>query len=213
MLNTCLTVRAHQANSHSGKGWERFTQKALDTVARVRTRGVVFLAWGTPAGKRVTGINRQKHCVLQSVHPSPLSAHRGFVCPVFPDLPTYMLTRYQFHCGHFKACNNWLAERYGPDEVIDWNLTQKKTSTLPFPSAEKSDKETCKDAQADFPEEKSQQKDDETTARPCEGAQGDFPEKKPQENGNKLAMAAAAADEFEEDADALEALAAIETTI
>lgn len=79
MLNTCLTVRAHEANSHSNKGWERFTQKAIDTVARVRTRGVVFLAWGTPAGKRVAGINRQKHCVLQSVHPSPLSAHRGFV--------------------------------------------------------------------------------------------------------------------------------------
>lgn len=79
MLNTCLTVRAHEANSHSNKGWERFTQKAIDTVARVRTRGVVFLAWGAPAGKRVAGINRQRHCVLQSAHPSPLSAHRGFV--------------------------------------------------------------------------------------------------------------------------------------
>jgi uracil-DNA glycosylase len=79
MLNTCLTVRAHAANSHSGKGWERFTQKAIDTVARVRAHGVVFLAWGTPAGKRVSGINRQKHYVLQSVHPSPLSARNGFV--------------------------------------------------------------------------------------------------------------------------------------
>lgn len=79
MLNTCLTVRAHQAASHSNKGWERFTQNAIDLVARVRTNGVVFLAWGSPAGKRVAGINRQKHCVLQSVHPSPLSAHRGFV--------------------------------------------------------------------------------------------------------------------------------------
>jgi uracil-DNA glycosylase len=79
MLNTCLTVRAHAANSHSGKGWERFTQKAIDIVARVRTHGVVFLAWGTPAGKRVAGVNRQKHSVLQSVHPSPLSAHNGFV--------------------------------------------------------------------------------------------------------------------------------------
>lgn len=79
MLNTCLTVRAHSANSHSGKGWERFTQKAIDIVARVRTHGVVFLAWGIPAGKRVSGIDRQKHCVLQSVHPSPLSARNGFV--------------------------------------------------------------------------------------------------------------------------------------
>lgn len=79
LLNTCLTVRAHQAASHSNKGWERFTQKAIDIVARVRSHGVVFLAWGTPAGKRVAGINRQKHSVLQSVHPSPLSASRGFV--------------------------------------------------------------------------------------------------------------------------------------
>ncbi|KAL4785821.1 uracil-DNA glycosylase-like protein [Aspergillus varians] len=79
LLNTCLTVRAHKAASHSNKGWERLTQKAIDVVTRVRTRGVVFLAWGSPAGKRVTGINRDRHFILQSVHPSPLSAHRGFV--------------------------------------------------------------------------------------------------------------------------------------
>jgi uracil-DNA glycosylase len=79
MLNACLTVRAHNANSHSNRGWERFTQKAIDIVARVRTHGVVFLAWGSPAGKRVAGVNKQKHCVLQSAHPSPLSAHHGFV--------------------------------------------------------------------------------------------------------------------------------------
>lgn len=79
LLNTCLTVRAHNANSHSKKGWERFTQKVIDTVARVRTRGVVFLAWGSPAAGRVAKIDKAKHCVLYSVHPSPLSAHRGFV--------------------------------------------------------------------------------------------------------------------------------------
>jgi uracil-DNA glycosylase len=79
MLNTCLTVRAHAANSHSGKGWEKFTQKAIDLVARVRSNGVVFLAWGKPAGTRVAKVNKSKHCVLQSVHPSPLSAHGGFV--------------------------------------------------------------------------------------------------------------------------------------
>ena len=82
LLNTCLTVRAHEANSHAGKGWERFTQKVIDTVAKVRTRGVVFLAWGKPAGQRVAKINRQKHCVLQSVHPSPFSADKGFVSPI-----------------------------------------------------------------------------------------------------------------------------------
>ncbi|KAJ5815313.1 Uracil-DNA glycosylase [Penicillium riverlandense] len=120
MLNTCLTVRAHNANSHSNKGWERFTQKAIDLVAKVRTRGVVFLAWGTPAGKRVAGINRQKHCVLQSVHPSPLSAHRGF-----------------FENGHFKKCNDWLATRYGADGVIDWNLGPTKKKAMPSPSSNK----------------------------------------------------------------------------
>ena len=79
MLNTCLTVRAHEANSHAGKGWEKFTQKAIDTVAKCRTRGVVFLAWGKPAEQRVKKVDKVKHCVLHSVHPSPLSAARGFV--------------------------------------------------------------------------------------------------------------------------------------
>ncbi len=81
LLNTCLTVQAREANSHANKGWEKFTQKVIDVVAKVRTRGVVFLAWGTPAGKRVVKIDKDKHCILQSVHPSPLSAARGFVSP------------------------------------------------------------------------------------------------------------------------------------
>ncbi|KAF5019510.1 hypothetical protein F66182_8487 [Fusarium sp. NRRL 66182] len=105
MLNTCLTVRAHEANSHSNRGWERLTQKVIDVVAQKRTRGVVFMAWGTPAGKRVQKIDRVKHLVLQSVHPSPLSASRGF-----------------FDCGHFKKANDWLASRYGADGEIDWAL-------------------------------------------------------------------------------------------
>lgn len=105
MLNTCLTVRAHEANSHSNRGWERFTQKVIDLVAQKRTRGVVFMAWGTPAGKRVQKIDRQRHLVLQSVHPSPLSASRGF-----------------FDCNHFKLSNEWLSSRYGPGEDIDWAL-------------------------------------------------------------------------------------------
>ncbi|KAJ5558151.1 hypothetical protein N7535_008367 [Penicillium sp. DV-2018c] len=113
MLNTCLTVRAHQANSHSNKGWEKFTQKVIDLVARVRTNGVVFLAWGRPAGTRVAKINKEKHCILQSVHPSPLSAHNGF-----------------FQNGHFKKCNDWLAARYGEDEIIDWSLVPSKKATL-----------------------------------------------------------------------------------
>ncbi|KAK2593203.1 uracil DNA glycosylase [Conoideocrella luteorostrata] len=105
MLNTCLTVRAHEANSHSNRGWERFTQKVIDLVAQKRTRGVVFMAWGTPAGKRVQKVDQQRHLILKSVHPSPLSASKGF-----------------FDCGHFKAANEWLVKRYGDEGEIDWAL-------------------------------------------------------------------------------------------
>jgi len=72
-------VRAHEANSHAGKGWERFTQKVIEAVGRERKEGVVFLAWGSPAQKRVVGVNGSRHLILKSVHPSPLSASRGFV--------------------------------------------------------------------------------------------------------------------------------------
>jgi uracil-DNA glycosylase len=105
LLNTCLTVRAHEANSHANHGWERFTQRVIDLVAQKRTRGVVFMAWGTPAGKRVLKVDGRRHLVLKSVHPSPLSAARGF-----------------FDCGHFRKANEWLAIRYGEDGVIDWAL-------------------------------------------------------------------------------------------
>ncbi|PHH68104.1 hypothetical protein CDD80_245 [Ophiocordyceps camponoti-rufipedis] len=111
MLNTCLTVRAHEANSHANRGWERFTQRIIDLVAQKRTRGVVFMAWGTPAGKRVQKVDKQRHLVLQSVHPSPLSASRGF-----------------FDCGHFKKANEWLITRYGADGEIDWALTSGTTT-------------------------------------------------------------------------------------
>lgn len=108
ILNTCLTVRAHEAYSHSKRGWEKFTQKVIDVVAQKRPKGVVFLAWGTPAGKVVMKIDRKKHLVLQSVHPSPLSAMRGF-----------------FDCAHFSKTNKWLKERYGEGEEIDWSLDVK----------------------------------------------------------------------------------------
>lgn len=107
MLNTCLTVRAHDANSHSNRGWERFTQKVIDLVAAKRARGVVFMAWGTPAGKRVQKVDARRHLVLKSVHPSPLSAARGF-----------------FTCGHFREANEWLADRYGPHGRVDWALVE-----------------------------------------------------------------------------------------
>lgn len=112
LLNTCLTVRAHEANSHANRGWERFTQKVIDLVAARRTTGVVFMAWGTPAGKRVQKIDRKRHLVLTSVHPSPLSANRGF-----------------FTCGHFKKANEWLLTRYGDNGEIDWSLGKHDTPT------------------------------------------------------------------------------------
>lgn len=110
MLNTCLTVRAHEANSHSNRGWERFTQKVIDLVAAKRTRGVVFMAWGTPAGKRVVKVDQKRHLVLKSVHPSPLSAARGF-----------------FTCGHFRKANEWLSQRYGEEGMVDWALVEGTT--------------------------------------------------------------------------------------
>ncbi|KAK0289050.1 uracil DNA glycosylase [Friedmanniomyces endolithicus] len=109
MLNTCLTVRAHEANSHAGKGWEAFTQRVIDIVAAKRTRGVVFLAWGSPAQKRCARVGPAgRHLVLRSVHPSPLSAARGW-----------------FECGHFGVANRWLVERYGGEGGIDWSLGGK----------------------------------------------------------------------------------------
>ncbi|KAK6820505.1 uracil-DNA glycosylase-like protein [Apiospora arundinis] len=111
MLNTCLTVRAHEANSHANRGWERFTQRVIDLVAARRTRGVVFMAWGTPAGKRVMKVDTKRHLVLKSVHPSPLSASRGF-----------------FDCGHFRKANDWLVTKYGAGAEIDWDLGPKKAA-------------------------------------------------------------------------------------
>ncbi|PSN62887.1 uracil-DNA glycosylase [Corynespora cassiicola Philippines] len=105
LINTCLTVRRSEANSHSGKGWEQLMQKVIDTVAKVRTNGVVFLAWGTPAQQRVRDVNKEKHLILKSVHPSPLSAMRGY-----------------FDCHHFTKTNEWLVQRYGEGSEIDWNL-------------------------------------------------------------------------------------------
>jgi uracil-DNA glycosylase len=110
LLNACLTVRAHEANSHSKQGWETFTERVLSAALEYRRTGLCFLAWGTPAAQRVGRINPDKtrHLILRSVHPSPLSANRGF-----------------FDCGHFKTANQWLLERYGHEGVINWALDPK----------------------------------------------------------------------------------------
>ncbi|KAH9892072.1 uracil-DNA glycosylase [Xylariomycetidae sp. FL2044] len=123
LLNTCLTVRAHEANSHANRGWERFTQRVIDLVAQKRTRGVAFMAWGKPAEKRVAKVDPKRHLVLKSVHPSPLSASRGF-----------------FDCGHFRKANEWLVGRYGEGGEIDWDLNpaaekkkQEEEAEVPAP--------------------------------------------------------------------------------
>ncbi len=77
LLNTVLTVRAHQANSHRGIGWETFTDAAIRVLAD-QDRPLVFILWGTPARKKKALIQNPKHLVLESPHPSPLSAYHGF---------------------------------------------------------------------------------------------------------------------------------------
>lgn len=90
LLNTCLTVRAHQAFSHSGRGWETFTDAVISKLSSER-QGLVFLLWGAPAGRKAKLIDATKHLILQCAHPSPLSAYRGF-----------------FGCGHFNEANKYL---------------------------------------------------------------------------------------------------------
>lgn len=77
LLNTVLTVRAHQANSHQNKGWEQFTDAVIETVNR-QQRPVVYLLWGKPAQSKKPMLTNPSHLILQAPHPSPLSAYRGF---------------------------------------------------------------------------------------------------------------------------------------
>ncbi len=77
LLNTVLTVRAHQANSHQGKGWERFTDAVIQAV-NAQDRPLVFLLWGRPAQRKKAMLNNPKHLILEAPHPSPLSSYRGF---------------------------------------------------------------------------------------------------------------------------------------
>lgn len=102
LLNAVLTVEAGQAGSHQGKGWEGFTDHIVECLDRER-EGLVFLLWGSYAQAKGRIIDARKHCVLRAPHPSPLSAHRGFL-----------------GCGHFSAANRWLqGRRLAP---IDWSL-------------------------------------------------------------------------------------------
>ncbi len=91
LLNTVLTVREHLANSHKNKGWEEFTDGVIKKISE-KTENVVFILWGANARSKKMLIDKNKHLILESAHPSPLSAYNGF-----------------FGCGHFNMANEYLS--------------------------------------------------------------------------------------------------------
>lgn len=94
MLNAILTVRAGEAASHRGKGWERFTDAVIQLIAAEKS-GVVFMLWGKYAQDKGRIVDRNKHCVLTSAHPSPLSATRFFGCRHFSQANAYLVSQGQ----------------------------------------------------------------------------------------------------------------------
>ena len=102
MLNTVLTVRAHQANSHQGKGWEQFTDAIISAV-NAQDSPIVYLLWGRPAQSKIPMLTNPKHLILKAPHPSPLSAYRGF-----------------FGCKHFSQTNDFLKQNNV--SPIDWQI-------------------------------------------------------------------------------------------
>ncbi len=102
LLNTVLTVRAHEANSHKGIGWEQFTDAVIAGLNK-EDRPIVFLLWGAPAQRKSKMLNNPKHLILEAPHPSPLSAYRGF-----------------FGCRHFSRTNDFLVQN--GLTAIDWQI-------------------------------------------------------------------------------------------
>ena len=100
LLNATLTVEAHKAGSHQGKGWEEFTDSVIEALNKEREH-IVFLLWGAYAQRKGKFVDRRKHLVLQTSHPSPLSVYRGFD-----------------GCGHFSKTNQYLCEH--GQEPIRW---------------------------------------------------------------------------------------------
>ena len=90
LLNAVLTVRAHEAASHAGHGWEQFTDAVVQAIAQHR-ENVVYMLWGAYAQRKGAIVDPQRNCILKTVHPSPLSAHRGFLgCRHFSQANTYL---------------------------------------------------------------------------------------------------------------------------
>ena len=102
LLNTVLTVRAHQANSHQGHGWEQFTDAIIQAV-NAQDRPIVYMLWGRPAQSKIPMLTNPKHLILTAPHPSPLSAYRGF-----------------FGCRHFSKANEFL--KANGVEPVDWQI-------------------------------------------------------------------------------------------
>lgn len=102
LLNTSMSVRSGQPGSHFNKGWETFTDTVIKTINE-KCEGVVFMLWGSPARKKASMIDKTKHLVLEAPHPSPLSAHRGFL-----------------GCDHFTKANEYLKAHN--KEAINWQL-------------------------------------------------------------------------------------------
>lgn len=102
MLNTVLTVQAGNANSHQGKGWEQFTDRIIELLNR-RERPLVFILWGKHAQDKAAYIDRNRHCIIASAHPSPFAAHRGF-----------------FGSRPFSRTNDFLQSIGSP--LIDWQI-------------------------------------------------------------------------------------------
>ena len=100
LLNTVLTVRAHEANSHRGHGWETFTDAILRTVSQ-QDRPIVYMLWGSPAQAKASLLHNPRHLILRAPHPSPLSAYRGF-----------------FGNHHFTRANDYLLAH--GKEAIQW---------------------------------------------------------------------------------------------
>lgn len=108
LLNAVLTVEDSRANAHQGKGWEQFTDRVIQVVNEC-SPGAVFMLWGSYAQKKGANIDPSKHLVLKAPHPSPLSAHRGFL-----------------GCRHFSKANAWL-EQHGRG-TIDWQLPSEPSA-------------------------------------------------------------------------------------
>ncbi len=102
LLNSVLTVRAGQANSHKNIGWEIFTDRIIELLDK-REKPIVFMLWGANARKKAEIVKNPIHKILTCAHPSPLSAYNGF-----------------FGCGHFKECNDFLIEK--GKKPIDWKI-------------------------------------------------------------------------------------------